>query len=70
MILVRLVWCSFCRMYFVFVGLLSVRLGYFSFSSLSRSVLSVIDVINFDISSSVLKSGKSHSFSTSIIFSR
>ena len=37
----------------------------FSSSSLSRNFLSVIDVINFDISTSVLKSGKSHSFSNS-----
>ena len=41
----------------------------FSFSSLSRSFLSVIVVIKFDISDLVLESGKQHSFSDSINFS-
>ena len=42
----------------------------FSFNNLSRSFLLVIDVIVFDGSNSVLKSGKSHSFSKLNIFSQ
>ena len=38
------------------------------FSSLSRSFLSLIDVVKFDINSLVLKSGKLHSFSISTNF--
>ena len=38
----------------------------FSFSNLFCKFLSVIDVINFDINTLVLKSGKLHSFSISI----
>ena len=72
LILDHLVWCSsfpFCRMYFlVFVRPLSEHLVFFSFSSLSRSFLSVIHVINFNISNTVLCSGRSHSFYSSINF--
>ena len=42
----------------------------FSFSSLSRSFLSVIDVLSCDINISVLNSGKSHCFSSSNFFSQ
>ena len=42
----------------------------FSFKSLSISVLSVVDVIIFNLSNSVQKSGKTHSFSSSVSFSQ
>ena len=41
----------------------------FSFNNLSRSFLSLIDVMKFDASSSVLESGKWHSFSSAISLS-
>ena len=59
------VWCSFCsfgRMCFVVFDQLSES---FSFNSLSRNFASVMDVMNFDISNSVLNSGKLQSFSNS-----
>ena len=43
---------------------------FFPFISLSRNFLSVIDVINFDKSNSMLSSGNSHSFSNSSNFSQ
>ena len=62
----------FFRLY-VFCCICSTTIGIsqsFSFSSLSRKFLSVIDAIKFDISNSLLKSGKSHSFSNSNNFSQ
>ena len=58
---------------YVFCCICSTTFGtskHFSFKNLSRSFLSLIDLINFDISALLLKFGESCCFSRSIIFSQ